>query len=101
MNRTLSLDPFSYRFIQPYVLEDDITRFQKKQYNYNTPIGWTEKLNQSTNIDYFGSDKPFKEAFDQSKKSKQIKRTCWKGYHRVKGTVPYSKKSCVKNKYKK
>ena len=35
------------------------------------------------------------------KKSKQIKRTCWKGYHRVKGTVPYSKKSCVKNKYKK
>ena len=32
------------------------------------------------------------------KKSKQ-KRLCWKGYHRVKGTVPYSKKSCVKNKF--
>ncbi len=28
------------------------------------------------------------------------KNVCWKGYHRVKGTVPYEKHSCVKNKRK-
>ena len=33
MNRKiLSLDPFSYRFIQPYALEDDSTKFQTKKY---------------------------------------------------------------------
>ena len=25
------------------------------------------------------------------------KSICWKGYHRVKGTRPYSKGSCAKN----
>ena len=33
-----------------------------------------------------------------SKKKTNSKSICWKGYHRVKGTEPYSKKSCVKNK---
>jgi hypothetical protein len=23
--------------------------------------------------------------------------SCWKGYHRIKGTMPYSKHSCAKN----
>ena len=38
------------------------------------------------------------------KKNKKLRKkgarnvSCWKGYHRVKGTVSYSKKSCVKNK---
>ena len=25
------------------------------------------------------------------------KSICWKGYHRVKGTAPYTKGSCAKN----
>jgi len=32
------------------------------------------------------------------KLNKGKKTVCWKGYHRVKGTEPYAKKSCVKNK---
>ena len=32
------------------------------------------------------------------KSNKKSKNICWKGYHRVKGTVAYSKKSCVKDK---
>jgi hypothetical protein len=32
------------------------------------------------------------------RKSSKSKSICWKGYHRVKGTQPYSKHSCVKNK---
>ena len=31
-------------------------------------------------------------------KSTKTKNICWKGYHRVKGTAPYSKHSCAKNK---
>ncbi len=34
------------------------------------------------------------------KKQSPKKNICWKGYHRVKGTLPYSKKSCVKNNSK-
>lgn len=30
-------------------------------------------------------------------KKSTTKNSCWKGYHRVKGTAPYSKHSCVKN----
>jgi len=33
-----------------------------------------------------------------TKKQSKRKSICWKGYHRVKGKKPYSKKSCVKNK---
>ena len=36
------------------------------------PLGWTEKINQSTNIDYFVSDEPFREAFDQSTENNDI-----------------------------
>ena len=32
------------------------------------------------------------------KRSARKKSVCWKGYHRVKATVAYSKGSCVKNK---
>ena len=32
------------------------------------------------------------------KRSSRKKSVCWKGYHRVKATVAYSKGSCVKNK---
>jgi hypothetical protein len=31
------------------------------------------------------------------KRSTKKKSICWKGYHRVKGTVPYSKGSCAKD----
>ena len=31
------------------------------------------------------------------RRSPKRKSICWKGYHRVKGTVPYSKGSCAKN----
>ena len=31
------------------------------------------------------------------KKSSKKRSICWKGYHRVKGTVPYSKGSCAKD----
>ena len=34
-----------------------------------------------------------KQLFKKSKK----RSICWKGYHRVKGTAPYSKHSCAKN----
>jgi len=29
---------------------------------------------------------------------KRSRSICWEGYHRVKGTKPYSKGSCTKNK---
>ena len=31
------------------------------------------------------------------KRSTKKKSICWEGYHRVKGTVPYSKGSCAKD----
>ena len=37
---------------------------------------------------------PKKRSFKRSPKKRFI---CWKGYHRVKGTVAYSKHSCVKD----
>ena len=33
----------------------------------------------------------------KSVKNPRKRSICWKGYHRVKGTSPYSKGSCAKN----
>ena len=33
----------------------------------------------------------------KTKQNKKKKNICWKGYHRVKGTAPYTKKSCAKD----
>ena len=34
----------------------------------------------------------------KNKRKSKRKTICWKGYHRVKGTTPYAKHSCIKNK---
>jgi hypothetical protein len=44
------------------------------------------------------NSKSSKKLSKKYKKKTNSKSICWKGYHRVKGTEPYSKKSCVKNK---